>query len=130
MPRNKHWFGPIPSIGKAICPVSWEGYAVTVAFLLGLLLLKLVDDLTRRSIAFALMAAAYSAIVILTWGGDSDSRVRRSWRETLWNRQTLVWLAVLVVLAAACVAAGYQQRCPGCSYRPAPFGRLGAAQSR
>ena len=34
--------------------MSWEGYAVTVAFLLGLLLLKLVDDLTRRSIAFQL----------------------------------------------------------------------------
>ena len=49
MRRNKPWFGPIPSIGKAIIPVSWEGYVVTVAFVLGMGLLTLEGDLTRRS---------------------------------------------------------------------------------
>ena len=72
MRRSKPWFGPMPLIGKAICPVSWEGYAVTVAFVLGLGLLKLVDDLARRSIAMALLAAAYGAVVFMTWGNDAD----------------------------------------------------------
>lgn len=72
MRRNKPWFGPIPSIGKAMCPVSWEGYAVTVAFLLGMVLLKLVDDVARRAIAMTLLAAAYGAIVVLTWSRDPD----------------------------------------------------------
>jgi asparagine N-glycosylation enzyme membrane subunit Stt3 len=70
--RNKPWFGPLPSIGKAVIPVSWEGYAVTVAFVLGLGLLKLVDDLPRRTIAMALLAAAYGAVVFLTWRNDPD----------------------------------------------------------
>ena len=34
MRRNKPWFGPMPAIGKLIVPVSWEGYAVTLAFVL------------------------------------------------------------------------------------------------
>lgn len=70
--RNKPWFGPIPSIGRAICPVSWEGYLATVALVLGLALLKFVDDNTRRAIAAALLAAAYVAVVFLTWSRDPD----------------------------------------------------------
>ena len=70
MRRYKPWFGPIPSIGKAVVPVSWEGYAVTVAFVLGLGLLKLVDDPVRRSIALALLIASYGAVVFLTWSND------------------------------------------------------------
>jgi hypothetical protein len=87
-------------------PLSWEGWAVTLAFLLGMGLLRLEPDLTRRSIALALSAAAFCAIVVLTWG-DPGSDVRPSWRETLLNRQTLVWLGFLLLLAAACVAAGF-----------------------
>jgi drug/metabolite transporter (DMT)-like permease len=107
--RNKPWFGPIPSIGKAIIPVSWEGYAVTVAFVVGLGLLPLESDPTRRSIALALLAAAYCVVVILTWG-DTDAEVRPGRRETLFNKQTLVWLAFLLVLTAALAAAAYDQR--------------------
>ena len=62
----------MPSIGKAIIPVSWEGYAVTVALVLGLGLLKWVDDLPRRSIALVLLVAAYGAVVFLTWSNDPD----------------------------------------------------------
>ena len=69
---NKRWFGPMPSFGKAIVPVSWEGYAVTVALLLGFGLLKLVGDPLRRAIALALIVAAYGAVVFLTWGNDPD----------------------------------------------------------
>lgn len=125
--RDKPWFGPIPSIGKAICPVSWEGYAVTVALLLGMLLLGLEGDLTRRSIAIALLASAYGAIVILTWG-DPEGPVSRDWRETLWNWQTLLWLAVLLALAAAFVAASYG--CGGCYHMPVPGLHTGARPLR
>jgi peptidoglycan/LPS O-acetylase OafA/YrhL len=126
--REKPWFGPIPSIGKAICPVSWEGYAVTVAFLLGMLLLGLESDLIRRSLALALLAAAYCALVILTWG-DPDSEDRQGWRETLLNWQTLVWLAVLVALAAAMVTASYQGY-PGWGRRHAPGWHAGTSRLR
>jgi hypothetical protein len=89
-----------------------------VAFFLGMALLNLEADLTRRSIAGALLVAAFCAVVILTWG-DPDGEVR-GWRETLFNRQTLVWLGVLVVLAALIAAASFQQQqCPRCN--PQPF---------
>jgi hypothetical protein len=71
--RNKPWFGPFPLLRKAVCPVSWEGYAVTVAFLLGMALMRLEADLTRRAIAIALLAAAYAAVVFLTWSNDPDA---------------------------------------------------------
>jgi cobalamin synthase len=100
----------MPSIGKAIIPVSWEGYAVTVAFVLGFVgLIKFVANPIRGPIALTLWVAAYGAIVFLTWE-DPDADGRRGWRETLFNRQTLVWLAGLLVLAAAFAAAGYDQR--------------------
>ena len=70
--RNKPWFGPIPSIGKAIVPVSWEGYAVTGALLVGIVLLPLVGDRQREIIAFTLLVAAYCAVVFLTWSNDPD----------------------------------------------------------
>jgi len=120
---NKPWFGPIPSIGKAACPISWEGYAVTVAFVVGLALLRLESDVIRRAIALALVIAAYTAIVILTWGDPEGAVVRRGWRETFWNRYTLVWLAVLLLLAGALIAAGFVG-CGGCYHRPAPWGQL------
>lgn len=72
MRGNKPWFGPIPSIGKAIIPVSWEGYAVTIALVLGIGLLKLETDPIRRAIALALLAAAYGLVVFLTWSNDPD----------------------------------------------------------
>jgi peptidoglycan/LPS O-acetylase OafA/YrhL len=52
--------------------VSWEGYAVTVALVLGMGLLKWVDDPVRRAIALALLVAAYGAVVFLTWSNDPD----------------------------------------------------------
>ena len=128
MRPNKPWFGPIPFLWKAVSPISWEGWTVTIAFLLGMGLLRVEPDLTRRSIALALVAAAFSAIVILTWG-DPDSDVRPSWRETLFNRRTLVWLGLFALFAAvflaACIAAafygyagGYHMPVPG--LHPAP----------
>jgi hypothetical protein len=96
----------MPSLWKAISPISWEGWTVTIAFLLGMGLLRLEPDVTRRSIALALIAGAFCAIVALTWG-DPESDVRPSWRQTLLSRQTLVWLGCLLLLAAACVAAGF-----------------------
>ena len=110
-----------------MCPVSWEGYVVTAAFVLGLGLLSLEGDLTRRLIAGALMAAAYCAVVILTWD-DPDSTGRPGWRETLLNKQTLVWLVVLLVLVAAFAAANYA--CGGCSHMAVPGWRAGARQLR
>lgn len=107
--------------------MSWEGYTVTVAFLLGMLLLRLEGDITRRGIAMALLAAAYCAVVVLTWG-DPDSEGGRSWRETLWNWHTLVWLAVLLAFAATFVAASYG--CGGCSHMAAPGRRAGAGRLR
>ena len=109
----------MPSLGKAIVPVSWEGYAVTVAFLLGFGLLRVEPDLVRRSIALVLLIAAYFAVVILTWD-DPDAEVRPRWRDTLWNRETLVWLVVLLVLAAAFAVAGYEA-CAGCYHGPRPL---------
>jgi hypothetical protein len=71
--RNKPWFGPMLSIGKVIVPVSWEGYVVSLALLLGIVLLKLyAHDTVRGAIAFALMVAAYVALVFLTWSKDPD----------------------------------------------------------
>ncbi len=90
---------------------------VTVAFLLGMVLLGLEGDLNRRSIAWALLAAAFCAVVILTWG-DPDGPPDRGWRETLWNWQTLAWLGVLLALAGAFVAASYA--CGGCYHMPVP----------
>ena len=72
MRRNKPWFGPMPSVWKVAVPLCWEGYAVTVAFVLALGLMKLVDDPIRRAIAMALLVAAYGAIVCLTWSSDPD----------------------------------------------------------
>ena len=101
-----------------MCPISWEGYVVTVAFVLSMGLINLEGDLTRRSIAAALLVAAFCAVVVLTWG-DPDRAGRPSFRETLWNWQTLVWLLVLLALGAAVAAASYQQRqCPGCNPQP------------
>jgi cyclic lactone autoinducer peptide len=107
--------------------VSWEGYAVTVAFLLGMALLQLEGERTRRAIAMALVAVAYCAVVVLTWG-DPDSGVRQHWRETLFNRQTLVWLAVLLALAAAFVAANVV--CGGCYHQPVSGWHAGARTLR
>lgn len=118
MRRNKPWFGPIPSIGKAVIPVSWEGYVVTLAFVLGLGLLQLEVDRIRRSIAMALIIAAYAVVVFLTWE-DPDAEGRRGWRETLWNRGTLVWLLVMLAFVAAYAVAGLNA-CWGCQgYRSA-----------
>ena len=69
---GKRWFGPLPVLGKAIYPASWEGWAVTVATVLGLVMLKLVDDPVRRGIAAVLIAGGYCAVVLLTWGDDAD----------------------------------------------------------
>ncbi len=99
-------------------PLCWEGYAVTIAFVLGLGLSKLVADPNRRSIAMALLVAAYGVVVFLTWE-NPDAEGGRRWRETLWNRQTLVWLAVLLALAAAMAAANYLG-CGGCYRRAGP----------
>ncbi|MGZ3272632.1 MAG: hypothetical protein ACXU82_16485 [Caulobacteraceae bacterium] len=52
--------------------MSWEGYAVTAAFILGVVLVRSEHDHTRQAIAFALMAAAYCAVVFLTWSNDPD----------------------------------------------------------
>jgi hypothetical protein len=108
-------------------PLSWEGYAVVVAFLLGMFLLQLEADPIRRGIAGVLLMAGFCAVVVLTWG-DPDGEVR-GWRETLFNRQTLVWLAVLLVLGGAIAAASYVG-CGGCYHKPAPYWRAGAVQSR
>jgi hypothetical protein len=94
------------SFGKAAAPLTWQGYAITFAFLLGLGLLRLEADLIRRSIATALVVAAYGAVVILTWG-DPASDAPRNWRRALFNQGTLVWLMVLAAIAAAVVAAGF-----------------------
>jgi hypothetical protein len=94
------------SFGKAIIPLTWQGYAVTVAFLLGLGLLRLEADLARRSIATALVVVAYAAVVILTWG-DPECASPPDWRTALFNRGTLIWLLVLVVIAAVMAAAGF-----------------------
>ena len=72
MRRNKPWFGPMPYIGKAICPVSWEGYAVTVALVVGVGLMRFVDDPVRRVIALTLVVGAYCAVLLLTWSKDPD----------------------------------------------------------
>ena len=119
MGRNKPWFGPIPSIGKWFFPVSWEGYAVTGAFALGVALLAFVDDPIRRAIAIALLAAAFGAVVFLTWRRP-DAEVRRDWRETLWNRRARTWLVWLVLLLAlmAAIAAADSFRCAGCYGKP------------
>lgn len=93
------------SIGKATVPLTWQGYAVTVALVLGFGLLRLEADLVRRAIATALVVVAYGAIVVLTWG-DPESGAPADWRAALFNRGTLVWLLVLAVIAAAMVAAG------------------------
>ena len=71
MRRDKPWFRPMPSIGKMIVPVSWQGYVLTIALLLGMALLKVyVHDVVRAAIAFWLMIAAYLAIAYLTWSKD------------------------------------------------------------
>ncbi len=70
--RNRRWFGPMPSILKLAVPVSWEGYAVTVVFVLGFAPLKMVDDPIRRAIAMALWMTGYCAVVFLTWSNDPD----------------------------------------------------------
>jgi hypothetical protein len=88
-----------------------------LAFLLGMGLLRLEPDVTRRGIAFLLIVAAFCAVVVLTWG-DPDSDGLPHWRETLWNRQTLVWLGVLLVLGVSIAAASYVG-CGGCYHRPA-----------
>ena len=72
MPRDKRWFGPMPALWKAAVPVSWEGYVVTIAFVMSLPLLKLAGDPIRASIAFTLIVVAYGAIVWLTWGPDPE----------------------------------------------------------
>ena len=94
------------SFGKAAVPLTWQGYVVTVAFLLGFGLLRLEADLVRRSIATALVVVAYGAIVILTWD-DPESDAPPDWRAALFNWGTLVWLLVLVAIAAAMAAAGF-----------------------
>jgi hypothetical protein len=103
---DKPWFGPIRSIGKAIVPLTWQGYGLTVALFLGFGLLRLEADLIRRSIAMALVVVAYGAVVILTWG-DPESASPPNWRAALFNRGTLLWLAMLVAIVAAMTAAGF-----------------------
>jgi hypothetical protein len=51
--------------------VSWEGYAATIVFVLGLGAAKLVDDPVRRALALALVAAGFGAVVLLTWDRDA-----------------------------------------------------------
>ena len=107
---------------KPIMPVSWEGYAVIVALLLGMALLRLEGDPVRRAIATVLLAAAFCAIVALTWD-DPDAEVRRSWRETLWNWHTLASLALMLAFAAVFVAAVFvavSYGCSGCGRMPVP----------
>jgi peptidoglycan/LPS O-acetylase OafA/YrhL len=108
--------------------VSWEGYAVTVALVLGVGLSKLEADPVRRAIALALMVAAYCAVVFLTWG-DPDADEAPGWREALWSRRTLAWLGVLLVLAAALVAAAYYGNGGG-YHMPVPGLRTGSSQLR
>ena len=62
----------MPLLWKVASPVSWEGWAVSIALLLGMGLLRLVEDPLRRSIALALLFAAYGAVVFLTWSKDPD----------------------------------------------------------
>ena len=107
MRKDKPWFGPMRSIWKAAVPVSWEGYTVTVAFLLGMILLGLESDPTRRSLAIALLVVAYFAVVCLTWE-DPEAGGGLNWRAALFNWRTLAWVAFLVVLGGAIIAAGYQ----------------------
>jgi hypothetical protein len=52
--------------------VSWEGYAATVVFVLGIGASKQVEDPTWRAVALALVAAGYCAVVLLTWDRDPD----------------------------------------------------------
>jgi len=124
---DKPWFGPSPITRNPFFPLRWEGWVAIVAFLLGTMLLRLEPDLVRRGFAEALVMAAFCAIVILTWG-DPDSDGLPHWRETLFNRQTLVWLGVLLVLGAAIAAAGLT--CRGCSQRPVPGWHAGARPLR
>ena len=112
MRKDKPWFGPMRSLWKAAVPVSWEGYTVTVAFLLGMILLGLESDPTRRSIAIALLVAAYFAVVCLTWE-DPEAERGLDWRLAFFNWRTLVWVAFLAVLCGAIIAAGHQS----CSMR-------------
>jgi hypothetical protein len=127
MRRDKPWFGPTrwtpsPWFWRPIVPVSWEGYAVTVALVLGMALLRLEGDATRRSIAIVLLAAAFCAIVVLTWS-DPDAEVSRSWSETLRSWRTLVSLALMLAFAAAFVAAVFvavSYGCGVCGRMPVP----------
>jgi peptidoglycan/LPS O-acetylase OafA/YrhL len=128
--RNKPWFGPNPITRNPFFPLSWEGRVVMVAFVLGIMLLQLEGDLTRRGIAMVLLFAAFCAVFVLTWG-DPDSDGSPGWRKTFWNRQTLVWLGVLLVLCVAVAAASYHaQLCPGCNHRPDGKPRLPGAERR
>jgi hypothetical protein len=104
------------SIWKVAVPVSWEGYAVTVAWFLGMSLLQLEGDLARRSIAITLLVAAYGVIIFLTWADPEGED--RSWREMLWSRQTVVTLVVLVLFAAVFIGAVYLACRVGGCHRP------------
>jgi hypothetical protein len=55
-----------------IWPRTWQGVAVTLGLVAGLVMLKLEPDRPRGAIAFALIVVAYGAIVYLTWGRDED----------------------------------------------------------
>jgi hypothetical protein len=117
---------------RVIVPVSWEGYAVTAALLLGMALLKLEGDPTRRGIAIALLAAAFCTIVVLTWG-DPDAEADRSWREILLSWHTLVSLALMLAFAAVFVAAVFvavSYGCGGCGRMPVPGMHAGLRQLR
>lgn len=70
MGRHKPWFGPLRAFRRVAVPVSWEGYAATAAFALSLVLLKLVEDPTRRAIAMVLTSVGFAVIVFLTWGDE------------------------------------------------------------
>jgi disulfide bond formation protein DsbB len=121
-------------------PLCWEGYAVTIALVLGFGLLQLEGDPARRAIAMALLVAAYGAVVFLTWSNDSDSdlpdlEVRRGWQRGIFSRRTLAWLIASLVFAAVFVAAGYGAAkyggCPRCVFqRSAPWAQGGASQLR
>ncbi len=121
--EDRPWFGPAPRLLKAAAPLTWEGWTVTVAFLMGLMLMRLVEDPLRRAIATGLVVLAYGAIVCLTWG-DPDTGERLDWRRALWSRQAPVTLTVVLAVAAALVGTAYF------AATHAPVHTLGPGRSR
>jgi hypothetical protein len=72
MAGKPRWFGPSP-FRLWPWPVSWQGWAATVALLLGPLLINFSGaPLERRWIAGILLVAGYIALLVLTYAEDSD----------------------------------------------------------